>query len=237
MEATTSCVVSRRNFLIRSSVLAAGAALLGPAQILAAEQKEAVPADVTPTEDLMREHGVLRRLLLIYDEIEERLDAGKEFPLPALSGAIELMRRFIQDYHEKDEEDFLFPRFEKAGKLTDLVKVLSAQHQAGRKITAQLQSLATAATLQQPAERQRLINHLGAFIRMYRPHAAWEDTVLYPAFRSVITPREFVTLGDKFEVKEQELFGQDGFEKIVGQVAGLEKQLGLYDLSQFTPKG
>ena len=71
---------------------------------------------------------------------------------------------------------------------------------------------------------------------MYRPHAAWEDTVLYPAFRSVITPREFVALGDKFEDKEQELFGKDGFEKIVVEVAGLEKQLGLYDLSQFTPK-
>ena len=66
---------------------------------------------------------------------------------------------------------------------------------------------------------------------------AWEDTVLYPAFRSVITPREFVTLGDKFEDKEQELFGKDGFEKIVVQVAELEKQLGLLDLSQFTPKG
>ena len=237
MEATITCAISRRNFLIRGGALAAGAALLGPAQLLAAEKPETAAADVTPTEDLMREHGVLRRLMLIYGEIEERLAGGKEFPLPALAGATDLLRRFIQDYHEKDEEDFLFPRFEKAGKLTDLVKVLYAQHQAGRKITAQLQGLATAATLQQPAERQKLIKNLEAFIRMYRPHAAWEDTVLYPAFRSVITPREFVTLGDKFEDKEQELFGQDGFEKIVGQVAGLEKQLGLYDLSQFTPKG
>jgi len=44
------------------------------------------------------------------------------------------------------------------------------------------------------------------------------------------------TRGCKSEDKEQELFGQDGFEKIVVQVAGLEKQLGLFDLSQFTPK-
>jgi len=36
---------------------------------------------------------------------------------------------------------------------------------------------------------------------------------------------------------EQELLGKDGFEKIVVQVAGLEKQLGLFDLSRFTPKG
>ena len=66
----TSFAVSRRNFLIRGGALAAGAALLGPAQLLAADKKEAAAADVTPTEDLMREHGVLRRLLLIYDEID-----------------------------------------------------------------------------------------------------------------------------------------------------------------------
>jgi hypothetical protein len=102
---------------------------------------------------------------------------------------------------------------------------------------ADLEGRATAANLKNPGERQKIGAVLSSFIRMYRPHAAWEDTVLYPAFRSVITPREFVALGDKFEDKEQELFGQDGFEKIVVQVAGLEKQLGLFDLSQFTPKG
>lgn len=32
------------------------------------------------------------------------------------------------------------------------------------------------------------------------------------------------------------LLGKDGFEKIVAEVAELEKQLDLYDLSRFTPK-
>jgi hypothetical protein len=32
------------------------------------------------------------------------------------------------------------------------------------------------------------------------------------------------------------LFGEHGFEKIVAQVAEIEKSLGIYDLSQFTPK-
>jgi hemerythrin-like domain-containing protein len=232
----TKLAITRRRFLRQGSALTAVAVLLGPAQLRAAENKAAAEVGVTPTEDLMREHGILRRLLLIYEDIGQRLDGGKEFPLAALSGAIDLMRRFIEDYHEKDEEDFIFPRFEKAGKLVDLVKVLYAQHQAGRKVTAQLQGLATPAILKQPKERQKLIKYLEAFIRMYRPHAAWEDTVLYPAFRSVITPQEFDALGDQFEDKEQKLFGKDGYEKIAAEVAGLEKQLGLYDLSQFTPK-
>lgn len=39
-----------------------------------------------------------------------------------------------------------------------------------------------------------------------------------------------------FEKKEHQLFGEDGFEKMVDRVASIEKTLGIYDLAQFTPK-
>ena len=42
------------------------------------------------------------------------------------------MREFVEDYHEKLEEDFLFPEFEKRNELVPLVKVLREQHAAGR---------------------------------------------------------------------------------------------------------
>jgi hypothetical protein len=32
------------------------------------------------------------------------------------------------------------------------------------------------------------------------------------------------------------LFGDDGFAKIVAEVAKLEQTLGIYDLAQFTPQ-
>ncbi|MCL4502138.1 MAG: hypothetical protein M1438_09805 [Deltaproteobacteria bacterium] len=53
---------------------------------------------------------------------------------------------------------------------------------------------------------------------------------------SVISPKDFGALGHQFEDKEQKKFGKDVFEKIVAEVAELEKQLGLFDLAQFTPK-
>lgn len=146
------------------------------------------------------------------------------------------MRRFVEDYHEKDEEDYLFTRFETAGKMVDLVKVLYAQHQAGRQLTARLQALLVRDQLHKPEVRLQAVSHLEAFIRMYRPHAAREDTVLYPAFRSVISPKEFLALGEAFEDKEEKLLGKNGFENIVEQVAALEKRLGLYQLAQFTLK-
>jgi hemerythrin-like domain-containing protein len=221
---------TRRAFLTAGVALAPGVLALGTCGGKKAE-------DVDPPEDLMREHGVLNRILLIYDESIRRIQSKPDdLPPEVLSGAADIIKRFIEDYHEKLEEDFLFPRFEKANTLTDLVGLLRDQHAAGRRTTAQIVRLATAAGLKNDHDRQELAGALAAFIRMYRPHEAREDTVLFPSFRKIVSPGEFDALGDQFEDKEHELFGQDGFEHMVDRVADLEKRLGIYDLAQFTPR-
>ena len=83
----------------------------------------------------MQEHGVLKRVLLIYGEVLRRLDVKPDFPPEALADAARIVRSFVEDYHEKLEEDFLLPRFEKANLLIDLVGVLRAQHQGGGQVT------------------------------------------------------------------------------------------------------
>jgi hypothetical protein len=70
---------------------------------------------------------------------------------------------------------------------------------------------------------------------MYNPHEAREDTVLFPGLRKIVSSHEYGSLGEDFEKKEHELFGDDGFEKMVNRVAGIEKSLGIYELAQFTP--
>ena len=164
-----------------------------------------------------------------------RLNQGQEFPLSVLQGSTGLIRRFVEDYHEKDEEKYLFTRFYEAGKMVDLVNVLYQQHQRGREVTARIQSLTSPAVFKPGQPHIQVLELMAAFTRMYRPHAAREDTVLYPAFRSVISPKDFMALGEAFENKEEKLFGKNGFEKIVGQVADLENQLGIYQLTNFTP--
>jgi hemerythrin-like domain-containing protein len=184
----------------------------------------------------MREHGILKRVLLIYGEALHRHYAKQDLPPDALADAAGIIRSFVEDYHEKLEEDFLFPRFEKANQLVDLVKVLRTQHQAGRRVTDITLRFANLQSLKNDSERAQLINSLQQFIRMYNPHEAREDTVLFPAFRKIVSPHEFDSLGEDFEKKEDELFGEDGFETVVDRVAGIEKRLGIYDLAQFTPK-
>ena len=229
--------VPNRRVFLRSGIIFSGAALAGAALLRGGEKEaQSKEIDVGPPEDLMREHGVLKRVLLIYGEALRRLDAKQDFPPDALADAAGIIRSFIEDYHEKLEEDFLFPRFEKANQLVDLVKVLRTQHQAGRRVTDITMRFANLQSLKNDSERAQLIASMEQFIRMYNPHEAREDTVLFPAFRKIVSPHEFDSLGEDFEKKEDELFGEDGFEKVVDKVAGIEKGLGIYDLAQFTPK-
>ncbi len=235
-------VSTRRSFLRGASI--ASAAVLTP---LTFTQQKPEPKEkgekvkenekISPAEDLMREHGVLNRILLIYDEHLRMLAEKRPFDGSILVNAADIVRHFVEDYHEKLEEDFLFPRFRKAGKLVKLVDTLQMQHKAGRDLTAKIRELGATATLKYvSSDSDKLSDALRAFLRMYRPHEAREDTVLFPAFRSIVSANEYDSLGEQFEKREDQLFGEEGFFKVVDQVAQLEKRLGLYDLAQFTPK-
>jgi hemerythrin-like domain-containing protein len=221
--------MNRRGFV-------AGCAL-GAAPVLA-DKKDAKKEeeDVSPNEDLMREHGVLVRCVVIYRETMRRIDAKQDFPPDVIAGTAKLIRSFVEDYHEKLEEDQLFPRFRKAGKLVDLVEVLKTQHQKGRIVTDKILQMANASVVKNHDDLMNLRWHMDMFVRMYEPHEAREDTVLFPEFRKIVSRHEYDALGEDFEKKENQLFGGEGFEKNVDQVAELEKRLGIYDLAHFTPQ-
>ncbi len=164
-------IAQRRAFLVAGAALGTSG-LVGLTPLVCGAEKEKPAEDVSAAEDLMREHGVLRRILLIYDEGLQRMrEKPRAFPSSVMHRAAALVRTFVEDYHEKLEENFLFPEFEKSNRLVPLVKVLREQHEAGRRATEVMQQ---ATAVVSPTDEQ-LGNWTVAcegFIRMYRPHAA-----------------------------------------------------------------
>jgi hemerythrin-like domain-containing protein len=233
----------RRRFLAAAAALGVGTLSLPAGRARADDKKgdkkddkKGQPEEVGATEDLMREHGVLNRILLVYEEGLRRLRAREDVPAEVFHRPATLVRTFVEDYHEGLEENFIFPEFEKRKKLVDLVKVLREQHQAGRRVTDVILRGATPDRFAREEARAEVAAACRAFIRMYRPHEAREDTVLFPALRGILPERRLRELGEQFEKEEDRLFGEEGFEKTVDQVAAVEKRLGIYDLSQFTPR-
>src|SRR5438477_11243916 len=154
---------NRRGFFdaagkIGAGLMVGGIALAQHEAVKNARKKEEKPEEIGPTEDLMREHGVLNRVLLIYDHFVYQIDQKRDIKSELVTNAANIIRSFVEDYHERQEEQFLFPRFEKARVLTDLVPVLKAQHQAGRKLTDQVVGLAKARSSD---ERVKLAQVLG----------------------------------------------------------------------------
>jgi hemerythrin-like domain-containing protein len=224
---------SRRDFLTKSGLMAvSGLAFTGI--ISSCGSGKGGDEDVTTNEDLMREHGVLKRILLIYDEASSRLTTGKDLDLSLVSQCANLIKTFVEEYHEKLEEDHLFPLFEKAGQLVDLTTTLRTQHKKGRLLTQRI--IANAKKANPSADDKKLmVQDMQAFVRMYSPHEAREDTVLFPALHKLISKHEYDSLGEDFEKKEKEQFGGDGFDIAVNKVTEIEKGLNIYDLNLFTP--
>jgi len=197
---------------------------------------EAEPIEVTATEDLMREHGILRRALLVYQESAVRLrqDAAS-VPPDALEKTANLFRVFGEDYHEKKlEETFIFPAVKKApGAAAGYVDILLAQHVRGREITEYLLSISQADKIASNSV-EPLAKALESFVRMYEHHAAIEDTVVFPAWKSAVGGNELDALGEKFEEIEHEQFGDDGFEAALKRMEEIEQSLGLSNLDMFT---
>ncbi len=227
---------TRRQFIEKSMKLAIVGGIGGLSLFSGCKDKDDDDGQkVSPPEDLMQEHGLLNRVLLIYDNCRQHLSNKESFQRQALVDGAGIIRTFVEDYHEKQEENYLFPRFKKANQLTDLVDILLQQHNAGRALTDKISQLAKI-TNPTDGDNALLLNALSDFNYMYRPHEAREDTILFPAFRKIVSKHEYDSLGEEFENNEQKLFGKGGFETMVDKVATIEKTLGIYELAQFTPK-
>lgn len=200
-------------------------------------QQEAKESEVTANEDLMREHGIIRRALFVYAETRRRtLNSPNSIPLPQLFDTARLFRTFAEDYHEHAlEESHIFPVVRRLqGPIGRLPDVLLAQHQRGRQITDYIMGVARAPSLP-PAEAERLSRVLDSMISMYGPHAAREDTDLFPAWKTALGAKAYDEMGDKFEDIERRTFGHDGFEDARARIARIEDAFGLADLATVTP--
>jgi len=196
---------------------------------------EAETVEVTAAEDLMREHGILRRALLVFQESATRLRQDVVVPPDALEKTANLFRVFGEDYHEKKlEEVFIFPTVRKSpGAAAQYVDILVAQHERGREITEYVLSISKADKIASN-NFAPLANALDSFVRMYEHHAAIEDTVIFPAWKSAVGQGELDQLGEKFEEIEHQQFGEDGFETALKRMEEIETSFGLSNLNMFT---
>jgi hemerythrin-like domain-containing protein len=222
--------MSRRSTFAVSLGVAAGAALLLPGCSRGEEQ------EVSATEDLMREHGVLRRLLVVYRETAPVLRASAaSLDAAVLAQAADLFKTFGEDYHERQlEEQHVFPAVRAAGgQAAALIDTLLAQHKRSREITAFIKAKCAAGRVA-AGDGEPLARALESFARMYEAHTSYEDTIVFQAWKQTMSPAQLHETGERFEDIERAQFHGDGFDMALDQVRHIEQRLGLHDLGRYT---
>lgn len=204
----------------------------------------AMSKEPTPIEDLSREHALASRLLLVYEAslgmpigAETGAAAGATGGQPKIkdvAGAAGLLRQAVEDYHVRLEEEYLFPVFEKANQMTDMIAILRQQHAAARTLTDAI--LKASSGPGDNAGADALRPHVLAYIHVLRPHAAHEETMLYPQLRAIASADQINDLQQTFMETEKRRLGAGGFRGLVAKVAQLEQSLGINNLAMFTPK-
>jgi hemerythrin-like domain-containing protein len=230
----------RRRFVnATAGMVGAGLMLAGanPRIVRAAERhREGKEKEVGAVKDLMREHGVIRRAILVYREAAVKLRAKPTDVDPdILRRTALLFLNFGEDYHEKKlEETHIFPTIKKAGgPAVVYVDILIAQHQRGREITDYVLAV-TAKGAIGTGDAEPLARALDSVELMYEHHAAREDTIVFPAWKDALSAHQLGEMGEKFEEIEHQQFGKDGFEDAVTQIGRIEQALGLTDIARFT---
>ncbi len=226
--------ITRRK-VMTAALAVGGATIVAPASLIAMpEEKE---PEVTATEDLMREHGVLRRALLVYYETAPRIRSNPaSLDASQLYKTAQLFRDFGENYHERLlEEKHIFPIVKKGpAAAAQYVPILIEQHDRGREITEYILAVTKSGKIA-TANAEPMARALDSFVLMYQNHAAREDTIVFPAWKTHFTNKQLDELSDQFEDIEHKMFGKDGFDDAVSKIAAVETALGYADISQFTP--
>jgi hypothetical protein len=233
----------RREFLVAAAGLGlggmAGAAATRPwlrrleAAPSPAPSKGAADEPNTPPESLMLEHAIQERLLEIYEEAAERLlkpeDKRAAAATVVLRQAAALVRKLYEDFHQRLEEQLVFPHFEKHAQLGPLVKTFKAQHAEGRALTDKILQGLGAAESGPPAAAARpgLAQSCRAAVRLARGHMAREATDLFQALYDVVPSATLDQMSRQLEKQQEEVFGEDGFKDLLAQIAGIEKEFVL----------
>ena len=98
-----------------------------------------------------------------------------------------------------------------------------------------LEGLSSGFSAKDLEKRRRMGSAIHLFSRMYRAHAAREDTALFPLLRRMMTPKAYAELSSGLLRDEAEFQGQNGFDETIRKLTDYENILGIADLASSTP--
>lgn len=188
---------------------------------------------ISVTEELTTEHGMLDRVMLAMDHTLKKAGSSTKADLSAINKGCSLIRMVVDDHHSKFEEDSIYPKFENT-EMSGFVSTLRTQHSEGRKMIDRMMDMSKSGSIRESSDLDTLRSMFRDYHDMMMAHAAWEQTILFPALEGKLSSDELKKLKERQEEHEEKLLGKDATEKSYNMLAEIESSAGISGLSDFT---
>ncbi len=177
-----------------------------------------------PTEDLMNEHRVIERMLVVLSRACDRVEAGKEVERELFVGAGDFFKNFADKCHHGKEEKLLFERMQARGLSGEVgpIAVMLREHQDGRAHVRKISELSVAK--ESKKRNDGLISAGRAYVELLSQHIQKEDNILYPLANQILTEEDQEELERGFEDVERDVMGPGVHEKYHQMIEEWEKR-------------
>jgi len=155
------------------------------------------------TEVLIKEHEMIREVLVLLNDVIQRLDSGSQIPISDIRDIVVFIQVFADRYHHGKEEDLLFPALEAAGMARDgsPIGIMLMEHGEGRQLVQKMREALKTEDMFQFSENAR------NFVTLLDQHIFKENNILYPMADRSLSPNQQEELKNAYEKVEMD---QDG---------------------------
>ncbi len=190
--------------------------------------------NVTAPEALSREHAMLIRLLLAIDNVVDQAIEDRKTDLRPINSAARVIDNVVADHHMAFEEQSVYPRMERIDYLSGLTETLEGQHDDARAVNDLVLDLTKSGKVKGKAELDELVLLTKSFKDMITAHAAWEETIIFPAMYDLLSENDMDDVNRKFMEAERQLLGGKGPEMLYREIDSIEEAAGTNDLAMYT---
>ncbi|MFY9606532.1 MAG: hemerythrin domain-containing protein [Thermoplasmata archaeon] len=177
-----------------------------------------------PTDELMNEHRVIERMLVVVSNACDRLENGQEVEQELFVGAADFFKNFADKCHHGKEEKLLFVKMQERGVSGEVgpIAVMLREHQDGRGHVRKIAELS--ATKMTQKTKDGLVRVGRAYVDLLSKHIQKEDNILYPMANQILTKEDQEELAKGFEKVEENVMGPGVHERYYHMIDEWEKK-------------
>ena len=179
-----------------------------------------------PSERLVEEHKLIKRMLSVVSKAADKLESGNEVDPEIFLQAVDFIRNFADRFHHAKEEDILFKLMGDRGFPVDggPVGVMLIEHDQGRNFTKGIEDGVKRWQAGEDSAKPDVINNARNYAQLLTNHIHKEDHILYPMGDKAFTDADHQFLAKEYDRVEKESSNIGVFQKYVVMVEQLETQ-------------